>query len=52
MVLERLRHLATELGARESEVSGRFLPSAHVFQRQEVTVLEAVIYNPVICLIL
>ncbi|MEP5198917.1 MAG: AraC family transcriptional regulator, partial [Paracoccaceae bacterium] len=41
-----------ELVARETEASGRILPSAHVFQREEVTVFEAVVYNPVICLIL
>ncbi len=52
MSLERLRHLSTELVARESEVSGRILPAAHIFQRTEVTVFDAVIYNPVICLIL
>ncbi|MEO9826303.1 MAG: AraC family transcriptional regulator [Paracoccaceae bacterium] len=52
MSLERLKHLATELVARETEASGRILPSAHVFQREEVTVFEAVVYNPVICLIL
>ena len=52
MSLERLRHLATELSVREAEVSGRILPSAHIFQQTEVTVFEAVVYNPVICLIL
>ena len=52
MSLERLKHLATELAAREAEVSGRILPSAHIFQRTEITVFEAIVYNPVICLIL
>ena len=52
MSLERLKHLATQLAAREAEVSGRVLPSAHVFQRTEITVFEAIVYNPVICLIL
>ncbi len=52
MSLERLKHLATELFARETEASGRILPSAHIFQRTEVTVFEALVYNPVICLIL
>ncbi len=52
MSLGRLKHLATHLSAREAEVSGRVLPSAHVFQRTEITVFEAVVYNPVICLIL
>jgi len=52
MSVELLKHLATELAARKIEVSGRVLPSAHVFQRTEITVFEAVVYNPVICLIL
>ena len=52
MSLEQLKHLATELEAGEAESSGRILPSAHVFQRTEVTVFEAIVYNPVICLIL
>ena len=52
MSLEQLKYLATELAAREAEVSGRVLASAHVFQRTEVTVFEAVVYNPVICVIL
>ncbi len=52
MPLEQLRHLATELVARETDASDRILPSAHIFQRTEVTVFEAVVYNPVICLIL
>ena len=52
MSLEQLKRLTMELAAREVEVSERILPSAHVFQRTEVTVFEAVVYNPVICLIL
>ncbi len=52
MSLERLQHLSTELAAREHDVSGRILPAAHIFQRTEVTVFEAIVYNPVICLIL
>ncbi len=52
MSLEQLKHLTTELEAREVKVSGRILPSAHVFKRTEITVFEAVVYNPVICLIL
>ncbi|RED18841.1 AraC family transcriptional regulator [Pontivivens insulae] len=52
MSLERLKQLSTELLAKEIEASGRALPSAHIFQRTEITVFEAVVYNPVICLIL
>lgn len=52
MSLDRLKHLAAELARRETEASERILPSAHIFQRTEVTVFEAVVYNPVICLIL
>lgn len=52
MPMERLKHLAAKLEALESKISGRVLPSAHIFQRSEVTVFEAVVYNPVICLIL
>ena len=52
MTFERLQHLAAELSAREKEHSGRILPAAHVFEREKVTTFEAVVYNPVICLIL
>ena len=52
MSLEQLRYLATALAVRETRASGRILPSAHIFQRTEITVFEAVVYNPVICLIL
>lgn len=52
MMFERLQHLSAELSSRESAHSGRILPAAHIFQREEVTAFEAVVYNPVICLIL
>ncbi|MGJ8623153.1 MAG: AraC family transcriptional regulator N-terminal domain-containing protein [Yoonia sp.] len=52
MSLDQLKHLATELAHREDRANERILPSAHIFQRTEVTAFEAVIYNPVICLIL
>ena len=52
MTLQRLKQLGTELADRETIVSGRILPSAHIFQRTEITVFEAIVYNPVICLIL
>lgn len=52
MSFERLQHLSAELSARETARSCRILPAAHVFQRDDVTAFEAVVYNPVICLIL
>lgn len=52
MSVQQLRELSTELLSRETEISGRVLPSAHIFERKEITVFEAVVYNPVICLIL
>ena len=52
MSLQQLNHLSIELAAREYEISGRALPAAQVFQRAEVTEFEAIVYNPVICLIL
>ena len=52
MSLDKLKKLAIELAHIEAGASDTILPSAHIFQRTEVTVFEAVIYNPVICLIL
>lgn len=52
MTLHRLRKLASELSARESANSGQILPAAHIFERMEATKFEAVVYIPVICLIL
>ena len=52
MPFERLQHLSAELSVRETECSERILTAAHIFQRQNVTAFEAVVYNPVICLIL
>ena len=52
MSLEQLNRLSTKLVDKESEASGRVLPAAHIFQRTETTVFEAVVYDPVICLIL
>jgi len=52
MSLDQLKHLATELVCRETCDSEKILPSAHIFQCTEVTVFEAVIYKPLICLIL
>lgn len=52
MPFERLQHLSAELCALEMVQNRRLLPAAHIFQRDEVTAFEAVVYNPVICLIL
>ncbi|RLJ59486.1 AraC family transcriptional regulator [Litoreibacter meonggei] len=52
MTFERVQHLSAELSVRETARSGRILPAAHIFQREDVTAFEAVVYNPVICLIL
>ena len=52
MSLDQLKHLATELACRETGDSEKILPSAHIFQCTEVTVIESAVYNPLICLIL
>ena len=52
MSLDKLKKLAMELADIEAGASDVILPSAHIFQRTEVTVFEAVIYKPLICLIL
>ncbi|MBD3663712.1 AraC family transcriptional regulator [Sulfitobacter aestuariivivens] len=52
MSFRKLQHLAKELSLRESENSGRILPAAQVFQRDAASAFEAVVYDPVICLIL
>jgi len=52
MTFERLQHLSAELSACETGQTGSNLPAAHIFQREDVTSFEAVVYNPVICLIL
>jgi len=52
MSLERLQHLAAELAIKSAGRWDRILPAAHVFQRDQISAFEAVVYNPVICLIL
>lgn len=52
MSFKQLQHLSAQLLARQTAQSDRVLPAAHVFQREAVTAFEAVVYNPVICLIL
>lgn len=52
MSFEQLKSISVELLARETLCSGKILPAAHIFGRKEVSVFEAVVYKPVICLIL
>ena len=52
MTFERLQSLSKELLARETRHPYRVLPAAHTFQREEISPFEAIVYNPVICLIL
>lgn len=52
MSFEKLQHLSAELSAYEKKKDGRVLPAAHIFERDTVSAFEAVVYNPVICLIL
>ena len=52
MSFERLQHVSADLVASDAGQSDPILPSVHLFERHEVTEFEAVVYNPVICLIL
>ncbi|MDC0737182.1 AraC family transcriptional regulator [Cognatishimia sp. SS12] len=52
MAFMRLIHLAERLEVLEEAAGSRVLPAAHVFKRTKASVFEAVVYNPVICLIL
>ena len=52
MPFERLQDLSAELVARTTGRSDTILPAAYIFQRDAVSAFEAVVYNPVICLIL
>lgn len=52
MLFQKLQALSAKLSTRSAEVSWPILPGAHVFERTEISEFEAVIYNPVICLIL
>ena len=52
MSFRKLQHLSADLFMRQVESSGRILPATHIFQRDKVSPFEAVVYNPVICLIL
>ena len=52
MSLEQLQILVERYIDTNSNFSARHLPALHVLCREEVSEFEAVIYNPVICLIL
>ncbi|MEM7439088.1 MAG: AraC family transcriptional regulator [Pseudomonadota bacterium] len=52
MSFEKLKHLATKLHCLEKRTRGRVLPAAHIFKRDQITVFEAIVYDPVVCLIL
>ncbi len=52
MSLEQLQSLAERYIGKYSAVSARQLPALHVLRKEEMSEFEAVVYNPVICLIL
>ena len=52
MSLEQLQSLAERYITRYTAVSTNHLPAVHVLRREEMSELEAIVYNPVICLIL
>jgi len=52
MSLEQLQSLAERYIDNNSDISARCLPALHVFVREDVSEFEAMVYNPVICLIL
>jgi AraC-like DNA-binding protein len=52
MLLKQLQILSEHYLDKNSDVSAKYLPALHVFLREEVSEFEAIVYNPVICLIL
>ncbi|NKB29764.1 MAG: helix-turn-helix domain-containing protein [Rhodobacteraceae bacterium] len=52
MSFERLQSLAERYIEQIADVTAKPLPSLHVLRQEDVSAFEAVIYNPVICLIL
>jgi AraC-like DNA-binding protein len=52
MLLQQLHSLAERYIDENANDSARFLPALHVIHKDAVSEFEAVIYNPVICLIL
>lgn len=52
MSFEQLQSLAERYIGKNSDVSATFLPALHVLRKDEISEFEAVVYNPVICLIL
>ena len=52
MTLTQLQSLALQYDANNHGLPERYLPALHVLRKEEVSAFEAVVYNPVICLIL
>jgi len=52
MSLEQLQSLSERYITKNNDVIDRSMPALHVFLREEMSNFEAVVYNPVICLIL
>jgi AraC-like DNA-binding protein len=52
MPLEKLHHLSMEIASKKENGNLKTLTAAHVFKRIEASAFEAIVYNPVICLIL
>ncbi|WP_422050436.1 AraC family transcriptional regulator [Shimia sp.] len=52
MSQDRLQRLAKQFQINENSPAAAHLPAAHVFERDEVSEFETILYNPFICLIL
>lgn len=52
MSFAQLQTLAERYISEKIDVSPRALPALHILRKEEVTAFEAVVYNPVVCLIL
>ncbi len=52
MSFAQLQTLAERYIREKIDVSPRALPALHILRKEEVTAFEAVVYNPVVCLIL
>jgi len=52
MSLDELEVLVERITAKTGEKSEKLLPNLFIYERQEVSEFEAVVYNPIICLIL
>lgn len=52
MPFTKLQNLSAKLANDSIGRSDKILPAARIFQREEISAFEAIVYNPVICLIL